>query len=254
MSRRPVETADGHSRGAALPAGQSWRDLAALLSTRTTPLKVYFRDDDAGWDDASLLRLLETFARHGIALDLAVIPQALSTSLAHQLRSAMSRQSLGLHQHGYAHGNHESTGRKCEFGPSRSEAEQAADIRAGAFLLEHRLGDQIQPIFTPPWNRCTQTTANTLSRLGFRALSRDAGATPLPVSGLLSLPVHLDWQQRGRAGEALAAVLERGATLGVMLHHAVMDSDDHSELETLLRTLRAMACVQFVGMSDLLAQ
>lgn len=236
------------------PAGQTWRDAATSLRARRTPLKIYFRDDDAGWDDASLLRLLETFARSGIALDLAVIPQALSISLARRLRAAAGRQLLGLHQHGYCHGNHERAGRKCEFGPSRSEREQAADIQAGAAMLAQLLGDLTQPIFTPPWNRCTQDTANALARLGFRALSRDAGATPLAADALQSLPVHLDWQQRGRAGEALVAAMAHGAALGVMLHHGVMTSDDHSELEILLGTLRAMACVQFVSMGDLLTQ
>ena len=37
----------------------------------------------------------------------------------------------------------------------------------------------VDPIFTPPWNRCTQATADCLAMLGYRVLSRDATASRL---------------------------------------------------------------------------
>ena len=45
-----------------------------------------------------------------------------------------------MHQHGYAHVNHEPEGRKCQFGASRSAAEQSDDIAAGRELLGSQAG------------------------------------------------------------------------------------------------------------------
>src|SRR4051812_44895721 len=73
---------------------------------------VFFRDDDAGWADARLCALLDRFERHGLPADLAVIPAALDHRLAGELRRRAATQRLGLHQHGFAHRNHEPDGRK----------------------------------------------------------------------------------------------------------------------------------------------
>ena len=54
-------------------------------------------------------------------------------------------------------------GRKCEFGESRSRELQHADIAAGKELLSDLLGPITDPIFTPPWNRCTASTAALLT-------------------------------------------------------------------------------------------
>lgn len=226
--------------------------FAAALSRRQRPVTVYFRDDDAGWDDDALQRLLEVFARYQAPLDLALIPQALHDALIETLRACAARQPLGIHQHGYAHVNHETTGRKCEFGPARPAAAQAADIAAGARTLRAAFSDLLQPIFTPPWNRCTQDTADALVEAGLRALSRDAGAVALDTGSLQSLPVHLDWQKRAQSETAFAAALEREAAVGIMLHHAVMDARDHTDLAQLLDWMRDQPCVRLAGMGDLI--
>jgi hypothetical protein len=100
-----------------------WLDsLRAALDEASGPVDFFLRDDDAGWDDERLFAMLEVVERHALPIDLAVIPQALSPSLADSLiaQQARSDAQLGLHQHGLAHRNHESDGRKCEFGPSPS--------------------------------------------------------------------------------------------------------------------------------------
>src|SRR3954447_12154104 len=160
--------------------------LGSALDDAAGPVEVFFRDDDAGWGDARLLRLADVFAFHGLPLDLAVIPAELTPRLAGELRERPG----GLHQHGYAHLNHQREGRKCEFGSDRSRAQQEADIAAGRERLTELLGDRLDAIFTPPWNRCTRDTAEALVALGFAALSREHRAEPL---GLLpEVPVHLD--------------------------------------------------------------
>lgn len=225
-----------------------WLDpLRAALDGATKPITVFVRDDDAGWDDARLLTLLDLFAAHEAPIDLAVIPTELRPGLAAELRSrhAASGGLLGLHQHGYCHANHQPEGRKCEFGPARSFDAQRRDIAEGRRLLHAQLGEALDPIFTPPWNRCTADTGAALADLGVAVLSRDSTAEPLGITGLGELVVQVDWLA-ARRGErlsraALGALLaERAAgpaPLGVMLHHAVMNEVERDGVAELLGVL-----------------
>ena len=213
-----------------------WLDpVTAALDAAPGPVDVFFRDDDAGWGTDRLLGLLDAFARHDLPLDLAVIPAALDEELAAELRGRTARQRLHLHQHGYTHDNHEPEGRKHEFGPHRSRAEQQHDIAAGATRLRDLLGDT-DPIFTPPWNRCTADTGHALVELGFAVLSREARAEPLGIDGLREVPIRVDWVKPD-AIERLARALGAGGRAGVMFHHAEMDADDLARAEQLLALL-----------------
>jgi hypothetical protein len=214
-----------------------WLDpVRAALDALDRPADVFFRDDDAGWDDGRLHALLDRFAHHGLPLDLAVIPTAVDHELAQALRRRAASQPLGLHQHGYAHRNHEPDGRKYEFGPYRPAEEQHRDIAAGAARLHHLLGDLIQPIFTPPWNRCTHDTGRALVDLGFTVLSREWRAAPLGIDSLSELPIRIDWVKPD-AHEQLAAALTQSEPVGVMFHHAVMDGVDLARADELLALL-----------------
>jgi peptidoglycan/xylan/chitin deacetylase (PgdA/CDA1 family) len=207
--------------------------LGSALDEAAAPVEVFFRDDDAGWGDARLLRLADLFASHGLPLDLAVIPAELTPGLAAELRS----RPVGLHQHGYAHLNHQREGRKCEFGSDRSRAQQEADISRGRERLQSLLGDRLDPFFTPPWNRCTRDTGETLVALGFAALSREHRAEPL---GLLpEVPVHLDVVRLSpdELDERFAGFVRDGGPVGVMFHHAVMEDDDFARADALLALL-----------------
>jgi hypothetical protein len=208
--------------------------LRAALDEARAPVDFFLRDDDAGWEDGRLHALLAIVERWAMPIDLAIIPRAITPRLAEELalRNATSEARLGLHQHGFAHANHERSGRKCEFGPSRERAAQRDDIRAGREQLEAALPGLVQPIFTPPWNRCTSTTGEVLRGLGFQVLSRHSSEAPLGVRGLAEIPVAVDWSHAKRAGvrlslselgELAAAEVRRGGPVGVNLHHAVMD-------------------------------
>jgi hypothetical protein len=225
--------------------------VASALAAAPAPVTVFFRDDDAGWDDARLLELLDRFAAHGLPLDLAVIPGALGPGLAAELRA---RERVGLHQHGLAHVNREPEGRRCEFGPSRTREQQRADIAAGRGRLRELLGDALQPIFTPPWNRCTADTGHCLAELGFAALSREHRAAPLSVPGLAELPVHVDWVRLEPEALAarMAARLEGGGPLGVMLHHAVMEPESMERTSELLALIAGHERAAARPMLDLL--
>jgi peptidoglycan/xylan/chitin deacetylase (PgdA/CDA1 family) len=219
-----------------------WLDpVAAALDAADQPVNVFFRDDDGGWRDDRLRELLALFEARALPLDLAVIPRALHPGLARELR-ARAGERLALHQHGFAHVNHEPEGRKYEFGPSRPRATQLRDIEAGRDLLYERLDGNVQPIFTPPWNRCTAETGHCLAELGFRVLSREARAEPLNVPGLRELPVRIDWFARrhgtrltlAELAERIAQAIATDGPVGVMFHHAVMDAGDMERAAELL--------------------
>ena len=220
-----------------------WLDpVRTALDAARAPVDLFFRDDDAGWDDARLDALLDTFRESLTPLDLAVIPQALTAKLAGKLVRSKSAQPLGLHQHGFAHANHEPDGRKCEFGPSRRAEQQYQDIEQGRRRLQERLGGACDPIFTPPWNRCITDTVAALRALDFAVLSRDHGAERLPLGELRELPVSVDWCRysgdRNELGRRIAASLEQHRPAGVMLHHAVMAEAELRALRELLHLLQ----------------
>jgi peptidoglycan/xylan/chitin deacetylase (PgdA/CDA1 family) len=234
------------------PSASAWLEpLRRVLDRSPRPVRFFFRDDDAGWEDERLLALLDVFADHAVPLDVAVIPSALGPGLARELRAraAAAPDLLGLHQHGLAHVNHEPAGRPCEFGPSRSAAEQRRDLATGAARLRSLLGDAVAPIFTPPWNRCTETTGRCLLELGFRALARDSTATPLALPGLADIAVNVDWSAKTKDGGRIglqelgdrlaAAAAAAPEPTGVMLHHALMGGRERDALAALLELLAA---------------
>lgn len=227
-----------------------WLDpVRQALDAAPQPVIFFFRDDDAGWDDERLFKLLDQFADHDLPIDLAVIPQALTQALARDLCGRIEARPgrLRVHQHGFAHVNHESEGRKCEFGPSRPRALQQRDIESGRNRLAEFLGSTVHPIFTPPWNRCTPATGACLVELGFRVLSRDYSAAPMRIAGLAQLPVRVDWFARRQVlrlnREALGAMIAEAVTasepVGVMLHHALMDTNERQATGELLALLAA---------------
>jgi hypothetical protein len=223
--------------------------LRTALDEAPAPVEVFFRDDDAGWGDERLLELIARFEATGLPLDLAVIPAELTPRLAETLRE----RPVGLHQHGYAHVNHQREGRRGEFGSDRSRAQQQDDIARGRERLRELLGDRLDPFFTPPWNRCTRDTGEALVALGFAALSREHRAEPL---GLLpEVSVHLDVARLTpeELDARFAAHVRAGGPVGVMFHHAVMEDADLGRAAALLELLASHANVAPRTLAELVA-
>ena len=241
----------------------SWIDpLVRALDSRTTSIRVFVRDDDAGWHDERLRKLLDDFADAMFPIDLAAIPAAASPALARALVERRRLQPLGVHQHGFAHVNHEPAGRPCEFGEARQPWAQRTDIAQGRRILLGLFGEHLDSIFTPPWNRCTAATGRSVRECGIRAISRDATAQPLNVDGLVECPIAADWfaKHRGRRlsreewGGAFARRLEQATLpLGVMLHHAVMDDGERAAWRAVLRVLASHPKVIGTAMRDVVA-
>lgn len=235
--------------------------LVDALDAAPAPVTAFVRDDDAGWDDDALLALLDAMAETATPIDLAVIPFELGAALTNALRARRDAgAAIGLHQHGARHTNHESGGRKCEFGVARSTAQQRVDLAEGRERLVQAFGDRVDPIFTPPWNRIAPQTPELLAELGFAALSRDRGAPA--QHALPELPVDVDWSRHHREGgvQAVAAALATaiaaraadGRPLGLMLHHAAMDARERRGLRGWLGELARHPRLQWQPMRALL--
>ena len=237
--------------------------VRAALDDAPSGIDLFLRDDDGGWRDDRLLRLLDLFAELALPVDVALIPADVDSGLAAELakRARLSGGRLGLHQHGRAHCNHEPAGRKCEFGPSRSRSDQLADIEIGRAWLDALLPGHLDPIFTPPWNRCTTVTGDCLVELGFRALSRESRTEPLGVASLVELPVQVDWfahrkrvrLTRDQLAQRIATAIRGAQPVGLMFHHALMDEAELGEAASLLRLVaghplaRARPMIELVG-------
>lgn len=236
------------------------------LDARDEPLPLFLRDDDAGWATPRLMALLDVTTSAGVPIDLAVIPQATDEALAERLGERVDAAPglIGLHQHGFAHLNHETLGRRCEFGGARSVLQQRHDLRQGRTRLRSLFGHRLDDFFTPPWNRCAPATPTLLAELGFAMLSRDATAPAQDV--LPELRVSFDWckwsrdegRDLGGVWQALAAVLrqhvEHGLPLGLMLHHGPMSDADLSGLHDLLCELKSHGGVRWHAMRELVPQ
>lgn len=236
--------------------------LAELHAQRRT-VNVFFRDDDVDEDEPSLRALLALFHELETPINLEIIPARLTHTATGLLREAHARWPglIELNQHGWQHINHEPEGRKCEFGASRSFDDQIADIARGRGVLEQAFGSAFSPVFTPPWNRCTEATYRALDQLGFPVLSKLRGKVPVAGYGFRELSVTLDlFRWKGGAemkthdeliGE-LTLQLGELDTVGIMLHHKVMDDVALFLLKMMISVMRQSEAIRFHTFRNLL--
>ncbi len=238
----------------------TFQSLKRVLQKRRFATRVFFRNDDGGWADPQLKLLVENFQEQGIPLAIAVIPAALTAASGTLILSMLGNQKslLSVHQHGYAHTNHQKNGRSCEFGSDRNLIEQRNDIARGQKKLASVFGQHVEPIFTPPWNRCSTETLEALDSLGFQYYSRISGSTSI-LAGLPEIPVAMDWLKKRKGvrlgiaeiGEYAGQVFEsEGASVGVMLHHELMDHENRLMLNQFIDVLRTSPGVSFHSMLD----
>jgi len=241
----------------------SWLDpVRRALDEVTDSVVVFFRDDDAGRGDVRLAAMLDRFEAHRVGVDVAVIPALVRRPLASALRRRIETGGVRIHQHGLLHVNHEMAGRKHEFGPSRNLAQQSADVATGRNLLLGWFGDTaVEPVFTPPWNRCTPQTATAVRANGLQVLSRDNTAPLLGQHGLAEVPITLDWfghrkGVRWTHDELAARIADqvRGRDpIGVMLHHAVTNVDELGRVDDLLALCATHSAVRVTSICELAA-
>ncbi|MFN8123587.1 MAG: hypothetical protein U0237_14280 [Thermoleophilia bacterium] len=230
-----------------------WLDpLRAALDAAAEPVTWFVRDDDGGWADDRLDALLDLADRHGVPVDVAMIPVATGPELARRLRGRIAGSRVRVHQHGYRHVNHEPEGRRCEFGPARGPEDIASDVRHGREVLLDRFGGDLDAVFTPPWNRSVPALAPALVACGIRVLSRDLSAGRLDHPGLAEVPVSVDWfggrrgvrWTRAELGRRMADAVGAGGPVGLMLHHAVTPPGELADLDAVFALLAGHPAVR----------
>ncbi len=229
---------------------------------RGSPVHLFFRDDDVDEDEPTLRRLLQLFLRQDTPINLGVIPGRLTAAGAAFLSGSVSAAPalIELNQHGWRHINHEREGRKCEFGPSRSYDEQYADIAKGRARMTESFGSNWFPVFIPPWNRCSEDAYRAVDQLGFAAFSAKQGNAVAPGYSFKEISITVDlirWRGGVRLKpseeivDELIEQLSRPQSIGVMLHHKVMDESAFSLLSSLLDTFASDPIVRFHNFQSL---
>lgn len=222
------------------------RPVRDALDALDRPVGCFVRDDDGGWADDRLFAMLDVFERHAMPIDVAVIPDALGPQLADALVARTGQGVLHLHQHGCAHVNHEPPDRrKCEFGAARPVETLHHDVARGWDRLTSMLGDAVEPVFTPPWNRCVDELGGVLAAVGLRVLSRDHTAGLIGHPDVAEVAVNVDWfgstkgerWTREQLGDRIADRIAAGGPLGLMLHHGVTDDAELVDIEHLVALL-----------------
>ena len=227
---------------------QRLNELFSAAEERSRPVRIFFRADDIGRIDNNFILLMQLFADFDMPLCLALVPQWLSADNWRRIRSlAIKKDLFCWHQHGFNHINHEAVGKKCEFGESRSIEAIRKDILAGRMKLEQLLADSFLPVFTPPWNRCSDKAMQILQELDFPAVSRSTNVQPPPPAGLLDLAINIDLHTRRETDpkQAMDNLLAECKTalksgcMGFMLHHHRMNATAFLFLEHLLEAINS---------------
>ena len=228
----------------------------------TTTPTVFFRADDIAIPSKQFSQLIESFKKHKMPLCLATVPTWLNTSRLADLQPLVgcSTSQWCWHQHGYVHRNFEPVGKNQEFGPARTYSEITSSIKKGKDRLDLLLGALNQPVFTPPWNRCSKETLQALQDLKFHAISRSRGAQPPTTAIFPDFQVNVDLHTRKEQASDqgfhnLLAELEQSLAsgrCGIMLHHQRMNNHAVDFLDTLLSCLHKNTGISFVHFGDLL--
>ena len=252
-----------------------WRFLPPDLSTRIDrclsaalekadskdPGYVFFRADDVAAPGSNFVRLMDLFTRYRVPLCLAVVPAWL-TKARWQYLKAVGRKAPSLwcwHQHGWRHVNHEPEGKSQEFGPSRPSMQIRDDLIRGKHHLQALMGESFSPVFTPPWNRCDQSTLCILKELNYQAVSRSEKSDPPAPDGLPDFAVSVDLHTRKEDHPLLGwegLFSELGGSLsqnlcGIMIHHQRMNETAFAFLEMFLQALIKQQHLHLVHFMDL---
>lgn len=222
---------------------------------------IFFRADDVAVPGRNLNRLLDIFTRNRVPLCLAVVPAWLTGSRWHYIKSIGAKEpSLWCwHQHGWRHVNHETDGKKQEFGAARSRSDIKRDLRRGKRRLEDLMDRAFYPVFTPPWNRCNSVTLHLLQELGYAAVSRSCGSVPSAPGGLTDFCVNVDLHTRKEqepvsGWNSLFNELRQAISsqcCGIMIHHQRMNAAAFDFLEILIKILLQFRDLQLVHFKDL---
>lgn len=257
------------------PEGEAngWAALDQELDKWTQAGEVptfWWRDDDTEKPTAALDQLIALSDRFGAPLHLAAVPKGVGPALAARLAHC---KQVFVMQHGFAHINHEPTGKRAsEIGETRDLTLQTDDLRAGWQLLMAAQLPNLLPVVVPPWNRIAPRTVQTLPALGYRMLSAfEPREVAVTREGLLQVNCHVDpvrWKEgavfRGTdktLGQVVSHLMARrtGAAdkdepTGLLTHHLQTDAATWEFVETLLDRLTGAGGGRWITLASLLKQ
>lgn len=239
-------------------------DTAASETVDDVDRIVFFRADDVGVPGPRFRRLVHLFRTYRVPLTLAVVPAWLTEPRWQRLREICGNDRVlwGWLQHGWRHLNHESQGKKQEFGPSRPLSDKQKDLHLGFQRLSRLMGEHLLPAFTPPWNRCDQETLGVLQNMGYKALSSSQGPKPAVTLAIPDYAVNVDLHCRkdkdAASGwqnlfEELRESLGRGFC-GIMIHHQRMNEEAFAFLNILLPELKRWGHARLVHLGTLMEE
>lgn len=247
----------------------SWEALTAELDLWRTENRVatfWWRDDDLVAPSTALDRLLSLRDNFNIPLTLAVIPEAVESSLVDDVTNCFILQH-GFHHHNYA----DPKEKKSEFSNNRPLTEMEADLKMGQNILSQLFGDQFLPFFVPPWNRIDDEVLLQLPKLGYIGLSRfKQRSRAVPVAGMVEVNTHvdpIDWRGSRsslKTGQILTMVLEHLAArrtgradlrepTGLLTHHLAHDEEIWAQIFQLMSFLCNHPSVRWVPLPAAIA-
>ncbi|MBX2868196.1 MAG: polysaccharide deacetylase family protein [Acidiferrobacterales bacterium] len=214
---------------------------------------LWWRDDDAVADTASLQQLFSLSTKYDLPLALAIIPGELEDSLVRVVKNYPLVQVL---QHGVRHENNAPDGEKKQELSANAELDVLqADIAKGLALLSKKFDQQFLPVMVPPWNRIDDKVIALLTQLEFLGLSCfTARKQPEVAENIWLVNTHVDiinW----KSGKVFAGVEEcvsqlvshlkakrtgvadRAEPTGLMTHHLVHDQESWEFLRQLFAIL-----------------
>ena len=144
--------------------------LLDALDEAASPVRFWWRDDDAGRLEPTLDPLLELAARHSAPLALAVVPAWLDAATIGAIAGSALVDVL---QHGWAHENHARPGqRKIELGGAEDTDRLLRHLAAGRDRLAVAFGARFLPVMVPPWNRIERADRRAVAIPRFRGALR----------------------------------------------------------------------------------
>lgn len=216
-------------------------------------LPLWWRDDDAIAATPELEQLIALSMDVDVPVHLAVIPKMADAGLAARVLEADCVIPV---VHGWAHENHAPiSDKKAEFGAGRGDVSD--EVLRGFKRLQTLFGDQLKPMFVPPWNRIAPQHYAALTKAGYSCLSTFMPRAATNASaGLEQINTHLDpiaWR-KGKALFApdqlvskLAKLLvdrrigsaDNNEPLGLLTHHLVHDAEVWEFTRQALLTLQS---------------
>lgn len=206
---------------------------------------IYFRNDDLGWMPQQFESLLNLFRKHELVLCAAAIPLYCHDSYKKNAFAA-DKGILEIHSHGYSHLDHQTQGKKAEFGSQRNLESVRHDLGRSLIKVQELFPELYFEAFTPPWNRIEDQFIPFLKEAGFKVLSRD-GDKLANVADLQEWNIHVDvhTSKKGKLTtpamiwEKVESQWKSSPGCGVMLHHKHMEAADYATLDLFLAEVKS---------------